>query len=251
MTTPHQAIPGYSKSWQTARYKFSFAKFLGCVCAALLLIGAPHAAAQAGDLESVLSAMDQAAATFRSAQVDLTADVYESVVKEHTYQGGLMYISKAGKNGNDVRMYADFNQPENQKKQVLFKNNKLELYNPITKTSNVYDTEKNKEAVQSFLVLGFGSPGHDLARQFQVKYAGPEVVAGIKAAKLELTPKSERVRNMFNTIVLWIDMNSNSPTRGLSVQQKFIDLDGNYRLVTYSNMRINTKLPHNIFEIKK
>jgi outer membrane lipoprotein-sorting protein len=215
------------------------------------LIGTPHAAAQAGDLENVLNAMDQAAATFRSAQVDLTADVYEAAVKEHTPQGGVMYISKAGKNGNDIRMYADFNQPADQRKQVLFKNNKVELYNPISKTSNVYDTEKNKEAVQSFLVLGFGSPGHDLAKQFQMKYAGTEVVAGMKTAKLELTPKSERVRNMFQTIVLWIDMNSNSPTRGLSVQQQFIAPQGDYRLVTYSNMRINGKLPHNIFEIKK
>jgi outer membrane lipoprotein-sorting protein len=214
----------------------------------LLLIGAPHTAAQAGDLENVLNAMDKAAATFRSAQVDLTADVYEAVVKEHTVQKGFMYIRKVG---NDIQMYADFNYPANQRKEVLYKNGKIKLYNPMTKTTTPYDAEKNKEAVQSFLVLGFGSPGHDLAQQFEVKYIDSEVVNGGKTAKLELTPKSERVRNMFNRSVLWIDIGSNSPTKGFSLQQKFVDLDGNYRLVTYSNMRINGNLPHNAFDLKK
>jgi outer membrane lipoprotein-sorting protein len=224
-----------------ARYKLRTATFLGFIAMALMLIGAPDAAAQAGDLEKVLSSMDNAAVNFHSAKVDFAADLYEAVVKEHTNQKGFMYIRKAG---GKIEMYADFNIPADQRKQVLFKDGEVQLYNPIAKTKSCYNAEKNKEAFQSFLVLGFGSRGHDLDQQFAVKYGGAEDVSGIKTAKLELTPKSARVRNMFDRIVLWID------SRGLSVQQQFLQSSGDYRLVQYSNIAINESLPHDAFKLK-
>ncbi|HLI62760.1 MAG TPA: hypothetical protein VKV05_05130, partial [Terriglobales bacterium] len=65
------------------------------------------------------------------------------------------------------------------------------------------------------------------------------------AAKLVLTPKSPRVRNMFSTITLWID-----PARGVSVQQKLDEPSGDYRLTTYSNIEINRKIPGDVFKLK-
>ena len=81
-------------------------------------------------------------------------------------------------------------------------------------------------------MLGFGGRGHDLAKSFDVKFAGMEQVQGVNAAKLELTPKSQRVHNMFQTITLWID-----PARGVSVQQRFDEPSGDYRVTKYSNIR--------------
>ena len=46
-------------------------------------------------------------------------------------------------------------------------------------------------------MLGFGGRGHDLSKSYDVKYAGMEQVQGVNTAKLELTPKSQRVRSMF------------------------------------------------------
>jgi outer membrane lipoprotein-sorting protein len=245
MTAPNKETPRHGEDRQSdlAGYKLPIARFLGFISLALLLIWVPDAAAQAGDLEKVLSSMDKGAANFRSAEVDFTADQYEAVVKEHTIQQGVMYIRKVG---SDIQMAADFNQPADQRKYVLYTGTegKVELYQPKINQITVYRAGKNKEAFQSFLVLGFGSPGHDLGKQFEAKYAGAEDVSGIKTDKLELTPKSERVRNMFNRIVLWID------AQGLSVQQEFFDPDGNYRLVKYSNFRINGKLPHDAFKLK-
>ena len=95
------------------------------------------------------------------------------------------------------------------------------------------------------MVLGFGGRGHDLAKSFDVKYAGMEKVEGIQAAKLELTPKSERVAAMFKTITLWIDT-----ARGVSVQQQFLEPSGDYRLAKYSNIEINTKIPADVFKLR-
>jgi outer membrane lipoprotein-sorting protein len=52
------------------------------------------------------------------------------------------------------------------------------------------------------------------------------------------------VKNMFQLITLWID-----PARGISVQQKF-DQSGDYRLAKYTNIKLNQKLPENVFKLK-
>ena len=47
----------------------------------------------------------------------------------------------------------------------------------------VYNTGKNREEVESFLVLGFGGRGHDLLKSFDVKYLGNEKVDGLDTRK--------------------------------------------------------------------
>ena len=94
-------------------------------------------------------------------------------------------------------------------------------------------------------MLGFGGAGRDLEKQFDVKYAGMEQVQGVNAGKLELTPKSQKVHNMFALITLWID-----PARGVSVQQKFQEPSGDYRLATYSNIQLNKKINGDVFKLK-
>jgi len=70
-------------------------------------------------------------------------------------------------------------------------------------------------------------------------------VGGIAADKLELIPKSDRLRNNIARILLWID-----PAKGVSVQQQFFEPGGNYRLAKYSDIQINQKLPDNAFKLK-
>src|SRR5271169_5112241 len=79
--------------------------------------------AQAQNLESVLSSMDKAAASFRSAQCDFVWDQYQKVVDDHDYQNGTMYFRRQG---NDVQMAADITSPT--KKYVLFTGDLVSLY---------------------------------------------------------------------------------------------------------------------------
>jgi outer membrane lipoprotein-sorting protein len=93
--------------------------------------------------------------------------------------------------------------------------------------------------------LGFGASGDDLERSYDIKMEGWETVAGVKTAKLELTPKEAKLQHSLSQIVLWID-----PARSLAVQQKFLELSGDYRLARYSNIKVNGRLPGDAFKLK-
>ncbi len=206
--------------------------------ALLLLVAA--IAAHAQNLEAVLNSMDKAAADFKTAQTDFVWDQYQKVVDEHDIQKGSMYFRRQG---GDVQMAADITSPD--KKYVLFTNGVVSVYLPKAAQVTEYNAGKNKADFESFLVLGFGGRGHDLTKSFDVKYDGMEQVQGINAAKLELTPKSQKVSNMFQTITLWIDM-----ARGVSVQQLFNERSGDYRLAKYNNIKLNEKLSNDVFKLK-
>jgi len=204
-----------------------------CVLAATL--------AHAQNLESVLASMDKAAASFRTAQCDFVWDQYQKVVDDHDYQKGTMYFRRQG---DDVQMAADITSPA--KKYLLFTGDLVSVYEPSINQVTEYNPGKNKADFQSFLVLGFGGRGHDLEKSFDVKFAGMEQVQGVNAAKLELTPKSQRVKNLFQTITLWID-----PALGVSVQQEFQEpVSGDYRLAKYTNIQLNQKIPSDVFKLK-
>ncbi len=198
------------------------------------------AVAHAQNLQAVLDAMDRAAANFHSAQCDFISDQYQKVVDDHDLQKGTMYFRRQGA---EVEMAADFAAPD--KRYVLFTGDLLSVYQPSIDQVTEYNPGKNKADFESFLVLGFGGSGRDLAKSFDVKYAGSEQVQGVNAAKLELTPKSQRVRNMFSMITLWID-----PARGVSVQQRYDEPSGDYKLTKFNNIEINHKISNDAFKLK-
>jgi outer membrane lipoprotein-sorting protein len=197
-------------------------------------------ALHAQNLEAVLNSMDQAAANFHNAQCDFVADQYQKVVDDHDLQKGTMYFRRQG---NEVEMAADFASPE--KKYVVFSNGVVSYYQPAIDQVTQYSAGKNKADFESFLVLGFGGSGHDLPKSYDVTYGGMEQVQGVNAGKLVLTPKAQRVRNMFQTITLWID-----PARGVTVQQRFDEPSGDYRVTKYSDIEINHKISGDVFKLK-
>jgi outer membrane lipoprotein-sorting protein len=140
-------------------------------------------------------------------------------------------------------MAADISEPD--KKYILYSGGKVQVYQPKIDQVTEYNPGKNRSDLESFLVLGFGGSGHDLLKSYEVKSLGSETVNGTEAAKLELIPKSPRLRNNIARILLWID-----PARGVSVQQQFFEPSGDYRLAKYSDIQVNQKLPDNTFKLK-
>ncbi len=193
-----------------------------------------------GALERVLTQMDNTAAKFHTTQASFVWNQYSKVVDETDTQKGKVYFRRAN---NEIQMAADITDPE--KKYVLFNDSKVQVYQPKIEQVTVYNTGKNREAFESFLVLGFGGGGHDMLKSFEVKYLETEKLDGIEAAKLDLTPKSQKVANTFAHILLWID-----PARGVSVQQQLFEPSGDYRLAKYSDIQINQKIPDAVFKLK-
>lgn len=191
-------------------------------------------------LEKVLTQMDTTAATFRTAEASFVWDQYQKVVDETDSQSGKVYFRRQG---NETDMAADITAPE--AKYVLFADDKIQLYQPRIDQITVFNPGKNKEAFESFLVLGFGGRGHDMLKTFDVKYVGTEKIGSVETAKLDLVPKSVKVRNTFSHIVMWID-----PTLGISLQQQFFEPSGDYRLNKFSDFQLNKKIPDSVFKLK-
>jgi outer membrane lipoprotein-sorting protein len=213
-----------------------------CLAVALFFVALAANSQQAdnaGQLESVLNSMDKAAANFKTVEATFAWDQFSKVVNETDTQNGTMYFRRSG---NNIEMAAHIEKPD--AKIVVFSDAIVRIYQPKIDLEQRYNAGKNREVFESFLVLGFGGRGHDLNKSFDVQYGGSEAVDGINTAKLLLTPKDPKVKNMFNSIVLWID-----PARGISIQQKFFQPDGDYRLAKYSNIKTQQKLPDNAFKI--
>lgn len=191
--------------------------------------------------DRVLQQMDQTAANFRTTQANFVWDQYQKVVDEKDTQKGTVYFRR---NGNDIEMAADVEDPA-PPKYVLFSSSKVQFYQPKIDQVTVYNAGKDREALESFMVLGFGGSGRDMLKSFDVKYLGSEKVDGADAAKLELVPKSAKARNNFDRIWLWID-----PARGVSVQQQLFAPSGDYRLAKYSDIQLNQKIPDSVFKLK-
>lgn len=196
----------------------------------------PDAAA----LDTVLKKMDETAAHFQTLQADFVWDQYQRVVDEHDLQKGTVYYRRSGK---QIEMMAEIKDPDS--KFVLYKEGKLQIYQPKIEQVMEYSTGGNQQEIETFLVLGFGGSGEDLKKSFDVTYQVEETIDNVPAAKLQLIPKSDKVRGNFPEIFLWIDL-----SRGICVQQKLMQTQGDYRLAKYSAIRVNAKINNDVFRLK-
>jgi len=211
------------------------------ICGPLLVLSVIAFAQSEGDLDKVLHQLDEAAAKFRTTQASFTWTQYNKVIDDVAdTQKGKIYFRRSGK---EIQMATDISQPD--PKQVVFSESKIQIYQPRIDQVDVYDARAHHEEFESFLVLGFGGSGHDMLKSFDVKYVGDEKIDGVNTAKLDLTPKSEKVKQNFAHIMLWID-----PQRGLSVQQQLFEPNGDNRLAKYSDIQVNQKISDAAFKLK-
>jgi outer membrane lipoprotein-sorting protein len=215
---------------------------MATACLALMVaVGATADSPSDAALEKVLGQMDSAAENFHTTEASVVWDQYQKIVDEHEEQKGKVYFRRAA---NEIQMAADITEPE--QKYVLFNGSKIQVYQTKIDQVTAYNTGKNREEFESFLVLGFGGRGHDMLKSFEVKYLGNEAVEGTDTAKLDLVPKAAGARNNVAHIILWID-----PARGISVQQQFFfGTSGDFRLARYSGIKVNEKIPDSVFKLK-
>jgi outer membrane lipoprotein-sorting protein len=208
--------------------------------AAIVLAGSAFATSDSG-LEKVLAKMDETAAKFRTAQANFTWTTFNSVVNEESgRQTGKIYFQR---DENETEMAADIDPPEAQ--QVIFSRGKIRRYQSRTDVVDEYDSGSHREEFETFLVLGFGSSGNDMRKSFDITYGGEEKVDGTDTVRLELVPKSDKIKQHFPKIILWIN-----PQNGILIQQKLMETDGDYRLAKYSGIKLGQKIPSKMFQLK-
>jgi outer membrane lipoprotein-sorting protein len=216
--------------------------------AATFLLAVPlalPAQVKPGALDEALRALDASSAKFKSTEADFKWDFFELVVKETTTQNGSIYYKK---NGNKLDMGAKINPPS--AKFISYKDGKLAIFDPNTKDLRIYDSGKNKAKAESFLTLGFGGSGTDLAKAWTITDLGTEQLsdgsANVPVVKLDLVSKDQSVRDMFSHIYIWVDLN-----RAISLKQQFFTPAGDYRTATYTNIRYNQPVNTAPFQFKQ
>ena len=221
--------------------------------AALTLVGASSQESKPADpaaLDAVLKKMDAVAANFTTAQANFQWETYQKVIDEIVdYQTGVIYYRKSNK---QIEMMAEVKRAgssassmKDEPKFVLLSGGKIRLYQPKTDQVTEFDLGKNQSEFESYIVLGFGASGQDLQKNFDVTYKGPETIEGVKTAKLQLIPKSQKVKNTYSQIFLWIDLD-----RAVSVQQQLFQPQGDYRLAEYSQIKLHDKISDDVFKLK-
>ena len=98
---------------------------------------------------------------------------------------------------------------------------------------------------ESYLILGFGASGKDIQQKWNVKDVGSETINGVKTEKLELVAKDPEVLKLFPKVTIWVDAE-----RGVSLKQVFDEGQGQSRVCTYANIKVNQSLPSDAFTFK-
>jgi outer membrane lipoprotein-sorting protein len=218
--------------------------WIGYLLAASLLAPAPLMA-QAGSqnqaqLKQILSEMNAASAHFRSASASFHADLYTAIVQQHEPQTGTIAFRRE-RSGTEMMVHitSEGGQPAN--RQLVFNHGRLDYYEPNLKQETIYSAGNSYE---SFLTIGFGGSGRDLAAHWHITLEGTETLNGAKVAKLDLVSNDPKVRNNFSHITIWID-----PAKSLAYKQELFMPSGDTRTVTYTDVRYNKPLSSSMFTI--
>lgn len=181
-------------------------------------------------IEGVLGLMDRSAQDFHTLTADLEHVKYTAVVKDTSTETGHIYVRR------DEKMRIEFTKPD--PRTILRMGEELFVYNPKINRVEEYDLGKNKALVDQYVRLGFGTRADDIKKSYLVSVVGEEELDHKKAVVLELTPKSDQIRNQIIKIQMWVDEAS-----WLPIQQKFFEAgSGDYFLFHYTNAMKNLKI---------
>ncbi len=180
-------------------------------------------------LEAVLRELDSAAKNFHSLSADMERTKVTVVVNDKSVEDGSILVH------ND-KMLLELKAPE--VKTILRTGDSLFVYTPGLKRVEEYNLASHRQLVDQYLLLGFGSSGHELQKAYLVTLIGEPMLGDKKTAELELTPKAEDARSQISKIQIWLDESS-----WLPVQQQFNETgSGDYFTIRYTKMVRNPKI---------
>jgi outer membrane lipoprotein-sorting protein len=208
------------------------------VCLALAV---PATLAAANDtLQQVLARMDKAANEFKSMTAQVTYVTHTDVLNDNTTETGTVTMKKV--QPGEVQGLVDFTSPDH--KIVTIEKRRVQEYLPKIKTLQVFDLDKHGEQLDKFFMIGFGTSGTELAKDYDVTVAGTQDMKG--AIHLQLVPKVAEARQYVQKLELWI------PDQGdpYPLQEKILEPSRDYRLVTYVGLTINPSLKPDALQLK-
>lgn len=205
-----------------------------------VLVRATAYSATAGSLDDVLARMDRAAPAFKGFSANLTSVTHTAVIDEDETEKGRILLKR---DKRDMEMLVEFGEPN--AKSVAVHDRKAEIYYPKLQTIEEYDIGQYQALLDQFMLIGFGTSGKELAASYEMKVLGNDSIAGTSTTHLELMPKSAEVRKNLKKLELWIP-----EADGYPVQQKIFLAAGDYKVFTYTNVKMNPPLSEQDLRLK-
>jgi len=193
----------------------------------------------------LLQRLDNAANHFQSMSATVTYLTHTDVIDENTTETGELLMKKVAP--GEVQGLINFTAPN--QRSVTFEKRNVQIYYPKIKTLQVYDLEEHGEQLDKFLMIGFGTSGTELARDYTMTVTETEAakgMLGVQAIHIELIPKSGEARRYVKKLELWI------PEHGdpYPLREKITEPSGDSRTMTYSNRTINPPLQPDALKLK-
>jgi outer membrane lipoprotein-sorting protein len=188
-----------------------------------------------------MARVDKAAAGFRSMSASVRMLYHTAVINDDTVDGGTMNLKRV--RPKEYRILVNLTEPD--VRALALEGRKAEIYYPKIKTVQEYDLAGYRGLVDQYMLLGFGNSSKDLQSGYTVRLLGAQTVAGQPAEHLELIPKSKEVLQRLTKVDLWV-----ADSSGYPVQQQFFIPGGDYRTVTYTNLKMNPDLPDSAYKLQ-
>jgi outer membrane lipoprotein-sorting protein len=204
----------------------------------LILAGSAKLAVAEDTVQQVLARMDKAANDFKAMTAQVTHIDHTDVLNEDTKEIGTVTMQKV--RPGEVEGRVDFTAPD--RKTITFQKRKIQEYLPKINTLQVFDLDRHGEQLDRFLMIGFGTSGIELAKDYEVSLLTKDKAA----LQLRLIPKGAEARQYVQKLDLWI------PEQGdpYPLREKIFEPSGNYVLVTYEDLKINPPLKPDAMQLK-
>ena len=205
------------------------------MCAAALAV-------RAESLAEILARMDRAAKDFKNMTAEVKRVEYTYVIKDASESSGTVRLRRA-KSGLAAIM--EFGEPNHYF--AYLRGHSLEIFKPKAGpngTVEEYDLGKMGKSIDQFFLLGFGTTGAELKKEYTIVLGPTETIDGKPSTRIDLEPKSAEAKRLVTKVEMWIPQDSGNPIR-----EKVVQSSKDYSDVTYSNLKVNTSIPDSAFEL--
>jgi outer membrane lipoprotein-sorting protein len=186
--------------------------------------------------DNVLAMMDKSAQDFHTLTADIEHIKYTDVVKDTSTETGKLLVRR------DEKMRIEFFKPD--RRTILRTGDSLFVFTPKINRVEEYDLGKNRDLVDQYVLLGFGTKSENVRKSYLVQVIDETELDHKKTVQIELTPKSDQMRKQIARIQMWIDEAS-----WLPIQQKFFESGSDdYLIFHYTNVMKNLKIGDNQFK---
>jgi len=194
-----------------------------------------------GSLEQVLSQMEAVGKTFKSFKARFSQKKYTAILEEFDAPESGEFLYSRAEDGSALLRQERTNPAL---RILTIKGGVATIYQPALKQAQVYNLGKNKDKAE-YLAIGLGQSPGKLRQTFNMEYRGAENVGGTPCSVLVLRPKSSSASAFFSSITLWTHKQT-----GIPVQQRLQEPNGDYLLVTLTDVRLNSSIPASKFDQK-